>query len=443
MKKIFAIQLAFVVLSFVGCSTEILQRKNFISVGGKNFMLDESPIFFAGTNFWYGAYLGAEQPIGNRERLINELDELENLGIKNLRILAGSETAYIKNTLPIPIQINPGEINEDILSGLDFLLFEMSKRNMHAVLFLNNYWEWSGGFVVYNQWTNFGDIIDPYVDEEGWGGFMNYSAKFYQNTEGNKYFLDYIERIIKRENKFSNKYYYEDPTIMAWELANEPRPGADLNSLANQFYYYDWINRTAAFIKSIDPNHLVTTGSEGFMGSLQTDSIFIKAHKIENIDYATFHLWPKNWGWYDAKRNNETFDSTLIKAKNYFDKHMKLAREINKPIVLEEFGLSRDNEDCSPNSKTSVRDKYLTFIYKTIEDSIENGAPIAGSNFWGWSGKGRTHRKDFIWRIGDDYLADPPQEPQGFNSVFDIDTSTINIIKKHSAKMNAFSQSKN
>ena len=36
---------------------------------------------------WYAAYLGADAPIGNRDRLKRELDRLAALGIDNVRIL--------------------------------------------------------------------------------------------------------------------------------------------------------------------------------------------------------------------------------------------------------------------------------------------------------------------------------------------------------------------
>ncbi len=45
---------------------------------------------------------------------------------------------------------------------------------------------------------------------------------------------------------------------MAWELANEPR-GFHNNAAA----FNTWLDDTVAHIKSLDPNHLVTTGCEG------------------------------------------------------------------------------------------------------------------------------------------------------------------------------------
>lgn len=55
----------------------------------------------------------------------------------------------------------------------------------------------------------------------------------------------------------------DDPTIMAWELINEPRCNGDFSASKLQA----WIEQTAEFFKSIDPHHLLTVGSEGFFGS--------------------------------------------------------------------------------------------------------------------------------------------------------------------------------
>ena len=46
---------------------------------------------------------------------------------------------------------------------------------------------------------------------------------------------------------------------------------------------------------------------EGLAGSLGDSAIFINSHKDRYIDYATFHLWPKNWSWFDAKKADETY----------------------------------------------------------------------------------------------------------------------------------------
>ena len=98
---------------------------------------------------------------------------------------------------------------------------------------------------------------------------------------------------------------------------------------------------------------------------------------------------------------------------------------------MEEFGIPRDNELYKSGTATTIRDKYFKKIFGLVADSAANGSPLAGTNFWGWGGSGRGQNEDGKWKIGDPYTGDPPQEPQGLNSIFDSDISTIEIIKSH------------
>ena len=435
MRKIILISLLAAIFVVEGCSAISVNDTNYIRVCGTQFELEGKPYYFVGTNLWYGCYLGSSGVSGNRERLIRELDRLQQLGVNNLRVLAASEDSYIKKSLKPTIQPNPGEYNEEILEGLDFLLWEMNKRDMHAVVFLNNYWEWSGGFAAYNRWFGKGKIVDPYDSADTWGAFMNYCAEFYRNEKANDQFKKFIFKIVTRKNKFTDKVYSEDPTIMAWQLANEPRPGWGDEALPYVDDYHKWIDETAKYIHSIDPNHLVSTGSEGVIGSLQNEEIFLKAHQSNSVDYVTFHVWIKNWGWYDPLKVEETYPVAEQKAVDYINQNISVARKLNKPITMEEFGLGRDNESCKAGDPSTVRDKYFKKLFDTVYDSAASGAPVAGLNFWAWGGEGRSPNDDFVWKVGDQFVGDPPHEPQGVYSVFDTDFTTIKLITEQAERM--------
>ena len=430
--KIRSLLLLGVVMSLQSCTSLILkENSDFIKVNGTHFELSGKPYYFTGTNLWYGCYLGSTGSSGNRKRLIRELDRLKAIGVSNLRILGASENSYFKNEVEPAIQIKPGVYDDSLLIGMVFLLSEMKKKGMHAVIFLNNYWNWTGGMCQYNAWAGNSKIVKEGKD---YGPLMDYAASFYGNLKAQELYIKYIYSIITRINTYTGVQYCNDPTIMAWQLANEPRPGRNNYW---EFDYYRWIETTAQFIHNIDHNHLVSTGSEGVIGSLQDSSIYLKAHKTKYVDYLTFHLWPKNWGWFDAKKANTTFSNAEKKAAIYIDEHIKFAKELNKPIVMEEFGLPRDSEFCKAGTPTSIRDKYYKKILALVYDSAAAGTPMAGTNFWAWAGEGRNKNPDNVWRKGDPYVGDPPQEPQGLNSIYDSDSSTIDIIKLNSSSMNA------
>ncbi len=438
MRKIFLLA-QFLVLSLLlsSCSTLLFwQRPQYIKANGTQLEYKGRPYYFTGTNLWYGCYLGSKGPGGDRARLRKELDRLKSMGVTNLRILGGSNLSYLTNSLKPAIQTKPGVFNEQLLDGLDYLLSEMHKRGMHAVIFLTNYWQWSGGMAQYNDWANGGGGVRPSVS--GYPAFMNYAASFYGNKKAETLFYNYVYDLLNRKNKYDGFYYRDDPTIMAWELANEPRPGINADHIDR---WYHWIDSTAHYIHILDPNHLVTTGSEGTIGTLQDSTYFLKGFRTKYINYLTFHLWPKNWGWFNAKDISGTYDSTVYKALNYIGLQIHLSRELNKPIVMEEFGLPRDNEAYDPGTPTTARDRYFKTILGAVYDSAAAGAPIVGSNFWAWGGEGRPQHADHVWRPGDPYMGDPPQEPQGLNSVYNTDTSTIAVLKQSAAEMTGLDKS--
>lgn len=423
--------LSFVIAGLVlfSCSkTE--ERTGFVEVDGIEFNIDGEPYKFVGTNFWYGAYLGQEASSGDRERLQEELDILVKNGITNLRVLGSSEEAKFQNALS-PAFINAdGSVNQDLLIGLDYLLAEMGKRDMKAVIFLNNFWEWSGGMSTWNDWTGLGPLIDV-AENQDWTGFMNFSARFYTNEEANTKFRAYIKDLVTRTNTINGTSYIDDNTIMAWQLANEPRPGANEESIPNVPNFITWIDEIAAFIKSIDTNHLVSTGNEGEMGSLGSMDVFVDAHDTPNIDYLTFHMWAKNWRWYDAQKADSTFPIALQNATNYISEHVEIANKLKKPIVMEEFGLGRDLELFDRGTSVSYRDQYYNHVFT----QVEKYRALAGTNFWSWGGLGIKQHEDAKWRPGDPFTGDPPQEPQGLNSVFADDESTLEIVRNHAKNL--------
>jgi mannan endo-1,4-beta-mannosidase len=374
--------------------------------------------------------LGIPGPEGDRERLKKELDLLSELGINNLRILAASEQANHTRALKPSFMTAPGEINEDLLIGLDYLLAEMAKRDMKAVVFLNNMWEWSGGMTVYAEWFGDGETFDPTESGE-WHRFQNLGATFYRNAEAQVLWREYITSVITRKNTITGVPNNEDPTIMSWQLANEPRPGSGQEALDNAHYFIRWIHESAEFISQLAPKQLVSSGNEGLRGSADSEEIYLEAHNSPHIDYLTFHMWAKNWSWIDDTNIPETIDNALELAIEYIDLHEVYAIKLNKPTVLSEFGFVRDNASFDKESSTHYRDRYLRELFALIESKMHQGSPIAGTNFWSWGGFGQAQHEDYRWRPGDPFTGDPPQEPQGLNSVFATDATTLSVLKNH------------
>ncbi|MBW8735471.1 MAG: mannanase, partial [Asticcacaulis sp.] len=132
----------------------------FVGREGMRLVSGGRPYRYAGTNMWYAAYLGASAPYGNRDRLRRELDRVAELGIQSVRILGSSENSPLKNSVTPTFRDQSRNYSRTLLEGLDFALAEMGKRNIKAVIYLANFWEWSGGFMTYLYWTNGGHYIN-------------------------------------------------------------------------------------------------------------------------------------------------------------------------------------------------------------------------------------------------------------------------------------------
>jgi mannan endo-1,4-beta-mannosidase len=416
---------------------------DFIRVEGTQFMFRGTPYLFAGTNMWFGAYLGAAGPTGQRERLLRELDMLRAHGITNCRVMASSEASVLPAAVRPPIQRAPGDIDEDLMCGLDFLLAALAERGMHAVLYLTNFWDWSGGMSSYNAWTDGGAV--PAVPDPGnaWEALVGYTATFYANARANELYRAQVERVVLRTNTVNGRIYRDDPAIMAWQLANEPRPGLyGARGEKNLPAFFRWLAETAAFIHAIDPHHLVSTGSEGTEGCLGSDEHFISAHNDTRIDYLTFHLWPFNWRWFDPHRPAETLPGAYERSRAYVERHSALARRLGKPIVLEEFGLTRDRGAVEAGTPTVARDGFFAFVGALLLEGMGSGAPLAGSNFWAWGGEGHAPSIDTGEEATTGAPGDPPHEPQGLNSVYDSDLSTLAVVHEHASLLEALRRSR-
>ena len=161
---------------------------------------------------------------------------------------------------------------------------------------------------------------------------------FYTNTSCKQLYKDYIYYFLNRVNSITGRIYKDDPTILMWELANEPRCESDPSGDTLQA----WIDEMAGYIKSIDSNHLVSTGEEGWYdiagssdwrhdGRLGAD--YIRNNQSPYIDVCSFHLYPEGYGMSDTEN------------LGWIQEHVDDAHSvIGKPVYLGEFGITADRK---------------------------------------------------------------------------------------------------
>jgi mannan endo-1,4-beta-mannosidase len=121
----------------------------------------------------------------------------------------------------------------------------------------------------------------------------------------------------------------------------------------------------------------------------------------------------------------------MTKAEAYIREHIPVSEKLQKPLVIEEFGLPRDGISFNPASPTTLRDRY----YSKILSFVGSGS-VAGANFWAFGGMARPIKGQVFWKQGDNYMGDPPMEEQGLNTVFDSDRSTWDVIGAAAKRLN-------
>jgi mannan endo-1,4-beta-mannosidase len=413
------LKLALFLLVAAGCTAQT----QFVQVKDGQFVRDGKSYNYIGTNFWYGPILASDGQGGDYARLCRELDTLKALGLENLRVLVGADGVDgVFSRVEPTLQKAPGVYNDTLLVGLDRFLVELGKRDMQAVLYLNNSWEWSGGYGQYMEWATGEKALIPLID--GYWPFMQQMRKFQTSKESQELFYNHVRAIVGRTNSITGKPYREDPAIFSWQIGNEPRCFSDEAAVRDGFI--GWLTESARIIKELDPNHMVSTGNEGFMGCEQDMDLLERVCAIPGVDYMTIHIWPYNWNWVKADSLREDLGMAMDNTLEYILRHQELSVKYGLPVVAEEFGFPRDGFRSDMTSPTSARDAYYAFVFSQV------GTTLQGANFWGWSGFAVPLHEQ--WESGDPYTGDPAQEAQGLNGVYITDT-TVDIISEAVANL--------
>lgn len=236
----------------------------------------------------------------------------------------------------------PGVFDEEVFRCLDKALELANRHGIRLIIPLVDQWNWFGGI---NQYARF-----------------RRKYNFWYNQQVMEDFKQTINYVVNRTNYYTGVKYKDDKAIMAWETGNELKCP------------YSWTKEIAAYIKSLDPNHLVIDGSNDINPNSISD---------HNIDIISMHLYD---GDFTARCNDGRI---ITKGK--------------KPLLIGEFGL--------------VETPVIEELLKTV---INNGT--AGALIWSL----RYHNKDggFYWHTDGKYSA---YHWPGFseNSISD----EINIMK--------------
>lgn len=264
--------------------------------------------------------------------------------------------------------INDGmpSLNETAMVHYDQMIALADKHGLRLILPFIDHWKWWGG-------------------RDQLAAFYNESGSALHNTHSKTFaaYKSIIEQVINRKNTITGRLYKDEPAIMAWETGNELRDSTQ-----------DFVQQTAAHIKSLDPNHLVVDGT------------YLKVNEFSlndpNIDIISNHFYTTNGNNNPAQIK---LDLQAIDGK--------------KAYMIGEFGL-KDAGGIAEIMQAAVETKV-------------NGAHAAGIFIWGFRG----HREEGGYYWHKEYTGHYSYHYPGFaENDSNEERAIIDIARKTQAQMN-------
>lgn len=323
MKKKYFIPLL-LILNFMLVQCASSQFTNFITRRDDKIFDGEKEFRFISFNIPNLHYIEDYLPIDstNPWRLPDEyeirdaLSTIKMLGGKVARIYVLSVRKENDSTQIIRHIKSPGEFDEDAFRALDKVMQIANEIGVRIIIPFVDNWHWWGGPKEYAAFR--GKIRD----------------EFWSDSTLISDFKKTISFLINRKNYFTGVLYKEDKALLAWETGNELSAP------------YKWTSEIAAYIKSLDSNHLVIEGT--FSKNLSQDAL-----NDPNIDILSTH----HYG------NAKSSIAAIVE-------NQKFARG-KKPYVIGEYGL------------------IPTVDIRAITDTIINNE-VAGGMLWSL----RFHNRD-------------------------------------------------
>jgi mannan endo-1,4-beta-mannosidase len=306
---------------------------------GSVFEINGKQGYFSGTNSYWIGFLtdNADVDLVMSHVAASGLKVLRVWGFNDVTSTPSSGTvwfqSFVSGSSPV---INTGA---DGLERLDYVVSSAESYGVSLIINFVNNWSDYGGMAAYVSYYG--------ITTTGW----------YTSSEAQAQYQKYIAAVVSR--------YKTSTAVFAWELANEPRcSGCDTSVIT------DWATTTSAYIKSLDSNHMVTIGDEGFGldGGSDTSYPFTSGPgtnftdllKIPDIDFGTYHLYPSSWSEDDSW------------GPSWITDHATAAAAVGKPVIAEEYGSTTHADEASWQS-TVLSTETAGDMFWQFGDTISSG----------------------------------------------------------------------
>ncbi len=239
--------------------------RDFITLRGDQLMEGDKPFRFISWNLPNLQMIEDNMPFAetNAWRLPDEFEVRD--GLMTVRQMGGTvvrtySLAVVRTNddpgMPAHV-LGPGKFNEEAFRELDLVLKVANEQGIRLIIPLVNNWKWQGGRGEY-------------------AGFRGKSKDdFWTDPQLIADFKETIRYVLTRTNTLTGVRYCDDKSVLCWETGNE------------LFSPVPWTRQIAAYIKSLDTNHLVMDGFNAAV--LRPESL-----AMPEIDIVTTHHYPSS-----------------------------------------------------------------------------------------------------------------------------------------------------
>lgn len=265
------------------------QPGGFVGVAGREFVVDGRVLRFIGVNvrglIWYGSgrTLHFTQS-GHRQEV---LDRAREMGARVIRVFLPCVNASTQETI----------------DRLGAALQMAGERNLYLLPALVDFYSTTDFRIPGDD--HFYAKLDPNFP------ISLLSGAFYRGGYQERY-LPFVRAVVAA--------FKHDPRLFAWEIGNELKYEPAFQD-PGRAAFLSFMHRVAREIKTIDPNHLVTTGMiSASHASLDEGELWRRLYGVPEFDFLTIHCYNEE---YAGKQDHE------------------YARVLAKPFIIEEAGFGR------------------------------------------------------------------------------------------------------
>jgi mannan endo-1,4-beta-mannosidase len=326
----------------------------FVQADGIGLVVDGKPFRFVGAN------LDLMFQKDTRAHMPNMMRFAAEQGMTVVRVWATGEGG-LNDVQPANnwkrdrwFRLKPEEWNEEEFVFLDQVIAEAARNGLRVQLCLANWWRDTGGVTQYMRWAGINGADD---DKYPFGINNEKAMLFYTNETARRLYRAHVEKIAARRNTVNRKLYREDPAIFGYELINEAQAITGRWSERRA-----WIAEMSAYLKSLDPHHIVAPGDWGYRSAAERRE-WLLDHQLATIDYCDVHNYPRD--------DKDVYVDSPEALNHFVENRAAASFAIGKPLVLGEFGMQPEGYGGT------TREAWFRSYFDT---AVRNGA--AGAMFW-------------------------------------------------------------